>query len=641
MALEPNLLAHAHLATLDLPVTALWWGALWAWRYALTATPPAGIRSHARLGIGFALVAAAAVLTKFTGLLLFPAVWIAAVVARPGGATFRRATIALALAAVVTYLLSHLAYGFGPIERGLPAALWNGLAGKMVHRDEVHFAYLAGHRSQTGFLTYYGLALLLKTPLPLWIFAGVGAVVLWRRRMRLDLALLVVPAVVVVVAFTLLRVNIGVRHVLPVYPALLLLAATGIVTLLRRGHVGQIAVAALVVVWMAGVARIAPQWLAYFNVLAGGPAGGHRWLLDSNLDWGQDDARLARHLAASAARGEVWDVDPDPEQPRTGRFVVSANALHNLQRRSDRPYFWLRDIAPRGHAGWSQHLYVVQAADYAAQLERAPRSPAAAAAYAEILSAQGDSSRAGDILEQTAQRLAGRGELVDLAVYAAQAAARRHDWRRAQGWTARGLQQHPDDLELQGLAHDYQLEAELAAAGEPHAAARAAFELGLWRAETGRIAAALPLLRQAAAGLPDDSEAQRVYAVGLARQGDYAAASAVLAQEGIRGKFPEEEALCTTLAAARRDLDRGASVEPALLHEIGRVAFEAERYDVAAAAFARSLERDPRDALALAHLGEMQVRVKMRLVATPLAPRAIVPLHGPGGTVARGGGRAP
>ena len=95
----------------------------------------------------------------------------------------------------------------------------------------------------------------------------------------------------------------------------------------------------------------------------------------------------------------------------------------------------------------------------------------------------------------------------------------------------------------------------------------------------------------------------------------------------IRGRYPEEEGLCSTLAAARAALDRGTPLEPDLLHELGRVAFEAGRYDVAATAFGRALEIDPRDRLALAHLGEMQVRVKTRIVRTPLTPRAILPGH--------------
>ena len=272
-ALEPNLLAHAHLATLDLPVTALWWAALWAWRRSFVAGAPAGPRGW----LGFVFLAAAATLTKFTGLLIFPAVWLVARDA-PGSrhaAPCDRRNRARARRPVSRSVRLWLR----PIER-VAAGLVASVSGKMVHREEVHFAYLAV-AARIGFLAYYPIAILLKTPLPLLCLAGVGAVALWRRGARRDLALLVVPAAIVCIAFALIRVNVGVRHVLPLYPALVLLAATGGVALGRRGRVGMLALGLAVSLWIAGVARTTPQWLAYFNVLAGGPAGGHRWLLDS------------------------------------------------------------------------------------------------------------------------------------------------------------------------------------------------------------------------------------------------------------------------------------------------------------------------------------------------------------------------
>ena len=44
---------------------------------------------------------------------------------------------------------------------------------------------------------------------------------------------------------------------------------------------------------LAETLMIFPYYLTYFNQLAGGPAGGHRYVVDSNLDWGQDLKRLA------------------------------------------------------------------------------------------------------------------------------------------------------------------------------------------------------------------------------------------------------------------------------------------------------------------------------------------------------------
>jgi len=46
-------------------------------------------------------------------------------------------------------------------------------------------------------------------------------------------------------------------------------------------------------------ARAPSGYLSYFNLIAGGAQGGHRWLADSNLDWGQDLPRLAGWIRAS------------------------------------------------------------------------------------------------------------------------------------------------------------------------------------------------------------------------------------------------------------------------------------------------------------------------------------------------------
>jgi hypothetical protein len=44
---------------------------------------------------------------------------------------------------------------------------------------------------------------------------------------------------------------------------------------------------------LASTLSVYPHELAYFNELAGGPRNGHKHLLHSNLDWGQDLLRAA------------------------------------------------------------------------------------------------------------------------------------------------------------------------------------------------------------------------------------------------------------------------------------------------------------------------------------------------------------
>ena len=90
------------------------------------------------------------------------------------------------------------------------------------------------------------------------------------------------------------KLQIGIRHVLPVLPFIYLFA----VFYLCRGRwvYGLLGLIAL-----AGVegARVHPDYLPFFNVLAGGPENGSKYLADSNLDWGQDVARLAAYIKST------------------------------------------------------------------------------------------------------------------------------------------------------------------------------------------------------------------------------------------------------------------------------------------------------------------------------------------------------
>lgn len=84
--------------------------------------------------------------------------------------------------------------------------------------------------------------------------------------------------------------NIGVRHLLPVYPFMIMLVA-GQVSKLQRKYF--YAVAVLLCWYVIENISVFPHYLAYFNQTVGGPSGGYRYVVDSNLDWGQDLRRFA------------------------------------------------------------------------------------------------------------------------------------------------------------------------------------------------------------------------------------------------------------------------------------------------------------------------------------------------------------
>jgi hypothetical protein len=156
-------------------------------------------------------------------------------------------------------------------------------------------------------------------------------------------------------------INIGVRHVLPVFPFLAIAGAGAFAA--RQRAVQAIAVALLF--WQAGESIAAhPDYLAYFNEIARGRE--ERILADSNLDWGQDLARLAQHMREHGIDAVQLSYfgrsDPtkfglkatplEAAHPQPGWIAVSVT---NLVMKPE--LAWLRDRAPDARVGKSIRLY--------------------------------------------------------------------------------------------------------------------------------------------------------------------------------------------------------------------------------------------------------------------------------------------
>ena len=165
---------------------------------------------------------------------------------------------------------------------------------------------LRGEVSVDGFPSYFFVAFLVKSSLgflgALLLSAGLVAA----RRVRAGFGALVVllPPVIVFLSSIASSYNIGVRHVLPAVPFLAVGAAVAIVRGLPRGAAAP-ALLGLGLLQAVETLAVHPHEVSFFNRASGGPAEGHLWLNDSNLDWGQDLGRLARELERRRERGEV------------------------------------------------------------------------------------------------------------------------------------------------------------------------------------------------------------------------------------------------------------------------------------------------------------------------------------------------
>lgn len=312
----PPVLAHAGLATTDIALTATVPAAF----FALTwwAGRPGRIPS-AVLGASTAL----AILSKFSALVYLPAAAVLALVffmaeKKPSRAELvrmvrERVPGAVAAAAVCAVLVwAGYRFSFGPVpawHSGLrvPAPeFFQGLYVLAEHNQQGQGAYLLGQFNGSGWWYYFPVALSVKTPIALLALAAVGLFECWRRRRR-DGLLPVALCLGVLLPALPSRINIGVRHVLPIYAGISIIAALGVLRLarwLRGGGVVAALVPGALVVWLVvSGAQAHPDYLQYFNAFAGDQPDDV--LLNSDFDWDQDLILASRRLRALGV-SKVW-----------------------------------------------------------------------------------------------------------------------------------------------------------------------------------------------------------------------------------------------------------------------------------------------------------------------------------------------
>lgn len=172
--------------------------------------------------------------------------------------------------------------------------------------------YFLGEVSNVGWRSYFPVVYLIKIPLAfhvLTLFALIFIICLLRRFCGIkekkktadawikehfpEIAMLIFILIYWIVSITG-NLNIGIRHLLPVFPFTICLVSIVLVYILQSPYLKlKYAVLAVLLLWQAGsVLAVYPHFLAYFNELAGGPANGYKYVVDSNLDWGQDLKRL-------------------------------------------------------------------------------------------------------------------------------------------------------------------------------------------------------------------------------------------------------------------------------------------------------------------------------------------------------------
>jgi 4-amino-4-deoxy-L-arabinose transferase-like glycosyltransferase len=368
-ALEPNLLAHGALATMELPVVACTAGMfLGFWSFLRSGSARAFWATAALGGLAMSCKFTTALVPPILGMVWAIDLWRGPAGGGPGstddrpGALRRSAgVLRVVVPGMLGFLLAMVAANLvvtglariplsangglhplleGRFSPGLRAWAgrvfeasfpqdWVGFATQVVHQRNGGPSYLLGERRLNGWAHYYPVSLGVKVPLAFWLLIAARA-----RPWAVDRpgkgdrswALPVIVLTFVVAAILGSKRNYGVRYLLPV-AAPAIVWASG----LAEGGRGARRIAAVGLAGMAAsLALTHPHELSYFNTAAGGPIGGRRILSDSNLDWGQGAKALAR---LQRDRPELVDLtlyyfgdtDPGHYGVQGHRYVFDAN----------------------------------------------------------------------------------------------------------------------------------------------------------------------------------------------------------------------------------------------------------------------------------------------------------------------------
>ena len=330
---EPNILAHGWEVTTDMGFSCLLLATVYAF-YRYVKQPS----THRLILVGVA--AGLALATKHSAILVFPILVVLAaaelwVRRHKGPATensgpgVAKLAGTLIVAAVIAIAILWTAYGFhlhpqrgvsagarvveyaqglhSPIQKKLiaEAARWHLLPESYLYGlADVGYvvgfshSYLFGRVYPHGVWFYFPAAFLIKSTLSLLLLLLLVPFALAFRgaRYRRELAFLIIPAAIYFLVAVVSTLNIGIRHILPVYPFLIILAGWAAAELIRAKRKLAYAVVFVLAFGIFSSLRVFPVYLAYSNELWGGPANTYKYLSDSNADWGQQLKSVKQYL---------------------------------------------------------------------------------------------------------------------------------------------------------------------------------------------------------------------------------------------------------------------------------------------------------------------------------------------------------
>jgi 4-amino-4-deoxy-L-arabinose transferase-like glycosyltransferase len=339
LVFDPNLLAHGAVLGTDAALSCFMFASLYAF-YRYVKAPSSWRLALVGLATGLALA------SKHTGILVFPMLLVMAIceliraaatshetapVSKVGwGKHVLQLAVALVAISAISLTILWASYGFRyqaraegrqlnpplaefvhelkrPREarllqtvahfRLLPEAYIYGLADVRIMSD-FYASFLLGKVYPHGVWFYFPVAFAIKSSLSFLILLLLTIWVIATRRLRAwrEILFLTIPPLIHLIVAMSSGMNIGVRHILPMYLFLSVLIAGAAGKLIEHNRRWSYVIAALLLFQAASTIRTYPAYLAYANELWGGPSQTYRLLSDSNSDWGQQLKDVKRYL---------------------------------------------------------------------------------------------------------------------------------------------------------------------------------------------------------------------------------------------------------------------------------------------------------------------------------------------------------
>ena len=344
LVFDPNLLAHGAVVTTDAALSCFMFASVYAF-YRYAKAPSVWRLSVVGISTGLALA------VKHTGALVFPILLLLAVcevlryVIKPetrnavgkqalriAGSLVAITVISLAvlwafygfryaarpnglqlnppLAAYVQDLKPHETWLVTTLARWhvLPESYLYGLADVRLTAN-FYTSYVLGKIYAHGVWFYFPIAFLIKSTIGFMALLLLALIVIATRRLNCwrEILFLVVPPVFYLVVAFAVGMNIGVRHILPVYVFLSVLIGGAAWALIGQNRKWARLVIALLLLHAFSSLRTFPVYLAYSNELWGGPSKTYKYLTDSNVDWAQQ-LKATKHYLDPRGVKDCWFV---------------------------------------------------------------------------------------------------------------------------------------------------------------------------------------------------------------------------------------------------------------------------------------------------------------------------------------------